>query len=472
MQDSGHASRQSRAIKYFESYERRFILLLSVLAAVHVFIFSAAFPFFNNVDEPMHFDLVVKYSHGDVPRKLEQISPESAAFLALFSSCAYLGTPDKFPGHRMPPPPWTEPQEIMRRDFTANSAAWQLQQNYEVSQAPLYYGLAGAWWRTEKLLGFKNGQLLYWLRFLNVAQIVLLVWLGWFAAGLVFPENIFVRIAVPAIVAFIPQTAFFSIDNDMVSSLCFAAAFVCLLKWLFPGKFSVWWAAAAGLAFAATYLAKTTNIPLLAAAVAFIGIKLYQDLRDGTLRKPLPHLAAFLCCAALPILAWMMWCKFNYGDCTGSRIKVEHLGWTVKAFGDWWHHPIFTPAGLWTYLSGQFGTFWQGEFWWYDKPMAFPFSNNIYCVLSLLLPAATLPVLVRASPVADSSQRFALLFSLACCIACLAFFALMSIVYDFHDCANPSRDHPYFQAGRMILGMLIPFLLCFAYGLDRMLNRF
>ncbi|MGH7942021.1 MAG: hypothetical protein ACREFR_13220, partial [Limisphaerales bacterium] len=239
MQEIRQAKRRSWAINYFESYERRFILLLSVLAVIHVFIFSAAFPFFNNVDEPMNFDVVVKYSHGDVPRKLERISPESAAFLALFSSCAYLGTPDKFPGHQMPPPPWTQSPEIMRRDFAANCAAWQLQQNYEVSQAPLYYALAGAWWRTEKLLGLKNGQLLFWLRFLNVAQIVALVWLGWLAASLVFPENIFVRIAVPAIVAFIPQTAFYSIDNDMVSSLCFAATFICLLKWLFSGKFSI-----------------------------------------------------------------------------------------------------------------------------------------------------------------------------------------------------------------------------------------
>ncbi|MGH7941334.1 MAG: hypothetical protein ACREFR_09710, partial [Limisphaerales bacterium] len=236
--------------------------------------------------------------------------------------------------------------------------------------------------------------------------------------------------------------------------------------------FSILWAAATGVAFAATYLAKTTNIPLLMAAAVFSVLKVYLDLRNGRLQKPLPNLAAFLSCAALPILAWMTWCKSNYGDCTGSKIKIEYLGWTLKAFGDWWHHPIFTPAGLWTYLSGQLGTFWQGEFCWHDKPMALPFSNNIYSILSLLLPAAILPVLVRASPVAHSSQRFALLLSLASCIAGLGFFALMSVVYDFHDCSNPSRGHPYFQAGRMILGVLIPFLLCFVYGLDRILDRF
>jgi hypothetical protein len=52
-----------------------------LITAVRVFVYSAAFPFFNNVDEPWHFDLVVKYSHGQVPRRLEPFSPESSTTL-------------------------------------------------------------------------------------------------------------------------------------------------------------------------------------------------------------------------------------------------------------------------------------------------------------------------------------------------------------------------------------------------------
>lgn len=170
-------------------------------------------------------------------------------------------------------------------------------------------------------------------------------------------------------------------------------------------------------------------------------------------------------------MAWMTWCKMNYGDWTGSKIKMERLGWTIKAFGDWWNHPIFTPSGLWTYLSGNLGTFWQGEFDWHKQPMALPFSNNIYCVLSLVLPAAIMPALLRVSATANSLQRFALWLSLACCFAGLVFFALMSMVYDFHNCSYPSREYPYFVSGRLLLGALIPFLLCFVYGLDRLVNR-
>src|ERR1700734_2306906 len=142
------------------------MVLLCLLAAIHVFVFSTAFPFFNNVDEPMHFDLVVKYSHGRVPRGAENVSADSAAYITLFNSCAYFGTPDKFPDNRMPSPPWTESSDKMKRDFAVTCAAWQMQDNYEVSQAPLYYALAGLWWDIGKAIGFHDGRLLYWLRFL------------------------------------------------------------------------------------------------------------------------------------------------------------------------------------------------------------------------------------------------------------------------------------------------------------------
>ena len=46
-----------------------------LLAAVRVLLFCAAFPFFNNVDERRHFDLLIKYAEGHVPRGAELISP-------------------------------------------------------------------------------------------------------------------------------------------------------------------------------------------------------------------------------------------------------------------------------------------------------------------------------------------------------------------------------------------------------------
>jgi hypothetical protein len=52
----------------------------------------------------------------------------------------------------------------------------------------------------------------------------------------------------------------------------------------------------------------------------------------------------------------------------------------------------------------------------------------------------------------------------------VAFLGCLSITFDFHDCFYPSREHPYFTSGRLMLGALIPFTLLYLYGLDRLLG--
>src|SRR5581483_1786223 len=88
--------------------EKIAVAILCFLAMVHVFIYSAAFPFFNNVDEVWHFDMVVKYSRGHFPRGLEPVSEESTAYLTAFNSLAYLGRTNLFRGGELPPPLWTQ----------------------------------------------------------------------------------------------------------------------------------------------------------------------------------------------------------------------------------------------------------------------------------------------------------------------------------------------------------------------------
>ena len=153
----------------------------------------------------------------------------------------------------------------------AKEAIWREKvKNHEASQPPLYYAVAGAWWRLGKIFGFDGGRLLYWLRFLNVPVIVALVWLGGLAARKIFPENSFIRLAVPALIAFMPQTTFYAINNDIFSPLTFGLAFVLLLKFWDAENLSPRLAAAIGLALAATFLTKISNLPLLAVAGIFL----------------------------------------------------------------------------------------------------------------------------------------------------------------------------------------------------------
>ena len=96
----------------FESHERKIIFLFCLLAAVHVFIFSATFPFFNNVDEQIHFDLAVKYSQGHVPRALEPVSPEATPYVVIYGTHEFLWASNNFPIEQFPLP-WTRPMEEM-----------------------------------------------------------------------------------------------------------------------------------------------------------------------------------------------------------------------------------------------------------------------------------------------------------------------------------------------------------------------
>jgi len=453
------------------SNERKIILLLCCLAAIRVFIFSAAFPPINNVDEYAHLDLAVKYSHGQVPRGLEPISREAMQFIVIYGSQEFLWPPEVFPGGQYPPPPWTQPMDQIAPILLAREAQWQ-NVNHESSQPPLYYTLAGLWWNAGQQLGLEGGRLFYWLRFLNILLVAALVWLGYFAARTVFPENVFLRLGVPALLAFLPQTVFYSINNDVLSPLCFGAAFVCLARWLRAEIPDARSGTVTGLALAATFLTKMSNLPLLAVSALAVLLKIVRLAKIKKLRASAPSLASLYFCATLPMAAWAAWCRIHFGDFTGSAAKVHFLGWTLKPFAEWWRHPIFTPDGAWTYFSGQLATFWQGELLWHNQPLAFHGMDIIYSILPPAMIILALAGSFKLSANITPPQRQMLWFSFAGVAAAFGFFALMSVIYDFHDCHNPSREHPYFHAGRMMLGVLIPFLLLFVFGMDRALTRF
>lgn len=448
--------------------ERRFIWLLCLLAAVHVFVFSAAFPFFNNVDEDAHFDLVAKYSHAQVA---PDVSPrESIYFRAAYHSHAYFNQPQNFPGGQYPAPIWKQPSDVAPKVLAAREAIREFSVNQESSQPPVYYAVAGAWWKLCGALGLPEGDRLFALRFLNIAFIVLLLWLGYATAQIVAPENRFLRLGVPAVLAFMPQSVFYSINNDVLSPIAFGAVFFRLVRLLQTDVPDRSLAAMTGIAIAATFLVKMTNLPLLVVAFTVVVLKIRRLAVEKKLRPAVPALIALAFCAAVPIGAWTAVCRRHFGDFTGSKFKMEYFGWTYKPFGDWWHHPIFSLPGLWTYLRGQLSTFWQGELWWHGGPIGLPALDIFYTVISLVaLTAAVVALRIRRPALLE---REALAFAFICVAAALGFFAFMSVIYDFGACINPSRTFPYFHAGRMMLGMLIPFVLLFVYGWDRLFTRF
>jgi hypothetical protein len=86
-----------------------------------------------------------------------------------------------------------------------------------------------------------------------------------------------------------------------------------------------------------------------------------------------------------------------------------------------------------------------------------------------LLAAALLGLRKKAD--LSTFQRQAIGVAALCFFASVGFLALLSVQFDFGNCINPSRAHPYFASGRLLSGAMIPFALCYVYGIGWLLRR-
>jgi len=449
--------------------ELALILFFCLVAALRVFIFSAGFPFFSDIDEDLHFDLIMQYSHARLPRSFDLLKEETVEWIVPYASPEFVATPDQFPGAKFPPPLWKQSPAEAAPELTATKAAWSIEINFESSQPPLYYALASIWWRIGQTIGLTGIGALYWIRFLNVPLIAIVVWLGYVTARTIAPERVDLRVGVPMLLAFIPQNVFYAMNNDVLSPICFGALFLCLLQWLRAKTPVFSLGALTGLAIAATYLTKLSNLPLIAVALVAVMAKLVSLMRQRP-SAGLMALAALLLCAAIPVVSWMLWTNYQFGDPTGSTTKISLLGWTRKPFTDWWHHPIFTPRGLWTFWSDLLSAFWRGEVKWHGRPLSWQVADGFYAISSLILVGAAI-VGLRKRAGLSAFQRQAIDIVILSFVISVGFLALLSIQFDFGNCVNPSRGHPYFTSGRLLSGALIPFALLYVYGISFLLRR-
>jgi hypothetical protein len=461
----------SAASRFAMRHERKLILLLCTIAALRVSIFCAAFPFFNNVDEQAHLDLVMKYARGDLPRDLGHYSSESANSIALYGSPEYFMAPGQFATNDFPRPNWTLPAEKREEVVERNSAWWRSNENHESGEPPLYYGIAALWLNVGRALSINGGWLFYWVRLLNVFVAATMVWLGYVAAKLVFPDREFMRFSVPLLLAIWPQTGFYSIQSDSFSALGFGMAFVGLVKLLQIEQPSLSLAICTGLALAATCLVKATNLGLfLVVGLAFM-FKIRDVSHGKRLGKVLATLAVLLVSAAVPIALWFAWNVHTFGDLTATASKIDFLGWTRKPIKNWWPHPIFTLNGLKEFWPELMASFWRGEFIWHGKRLAFQTSDAFYWISSTLAIAVALISLFPRLTQLTVFQREILCLAAASFAVLVLFLAVLSIAFDFGLCVYPSREHPYFTSGRLLSAAAIPFFLLYAQAFDCVLSR-
>src|SRR5262249_23191104 len=154
-------------------------------------------------------------------------------------------------GHRYPPPLWSRPPDEVAAQLASRSAGWQAFPNPQSLVPPLYYALAGAWLAAGRALGLGEAAQLYWIRALDALCVPALVVLAAAAAREVFPARLSPRLAVPALVALLPQDAYYSIQGEVLSPIVFGVALICLIRLAREEVPDARTAALAGLALAA-----------------------------------------------------------------------------------------------------------------------------------------------------------------------------------------------------------------------------
>ena len=451
-------------------WERPLIIALCAVAAVRVFLFAAAFPFFNNVDEQAHVDLVLKYARGDWPRQMiERFDPASGRLFVLYGSSEYLAAPERFPGGIIPRPLWSNPA-LADRLLGEGVRQWTAHVNHEAHSPPVYYALAGAWYTLSGWLGLTDGQRLYWVRFLNVILFALLVWFAYRFCLETYGDRPELRIGVPLLLTFLPQDVFYSVNSDVLSPLLFVVSLSLLLTWYRRDEPGVALSGALGALVSLTFLVKFTNIALLVILGATILLKVRQARGERVRDALVPSVVALLA-ALLPLVLWFGRNYVLFGDLTGMQAKVEFLGWSPRRFGALFSHPIFTPRGVSEFWDSLMRTFWRGEFVWHLKPIANPALDTFYTLSSLaLLIAAAVAWRARnaavtereAGPNGDVAGHAAVWASVLLSLLCLV---ALSVSFEYGRSFYPSQHHPYFTSGRLIAGALVPFLVLYLDGI-------
>jgi predicted membrane protein DUF2142 len=468
---------------WLEPRERRLIIILCFVGAIRVLVFSAAFPPFHPVDEPFHFDLVVKYSHGHVPYRLanERLSVETRDAITLYGTgisnlngqLVLHDSPEYMspkPVDGVPRPAWTAPEAVHGAMLAHGREFWNVG-NHEATEPPVYYVVAGAWHRLGKAIGLDGGHAFYWTRLLNSALYAGVVWLTYLFAREVCPGNRFFALSVTVLAAIFPQDSFYGVSNDgPLAPLLFAAALYCLLRVMVSPRSWVQYAGT-GLLVAMTLLTKYSNVAVVGALLITVVASRSASARPS--RADAEKLAILVFCAVTPVAMWFTRSYLLSGDLTGSQQKYQMLGWTLKSLGAIRDHPFFGASALDAFvrdfLHGVVATLWRGEIMWHGMPRALRSVDLFYSISSALFLAFAL---IRARSARDPAERAAIWTGAATVIFAIGSLAVLSIMFDFGERQTfPSTRSPYFTSGRLIVGTLAPFLTLYVYGLEWGLSK-
>ena len=239
---------------WIASREGRIALALAVFAGFRVAVYTLAFPFFTNVDESRHLDVVLKYARGYLPRPGPDFyEPDTARWVGRLGSPEYQRDPVNPLNPEVPPPVWAAQPGAEERRVREMERYLGGRHSLEADQSPLYYATAGAWLVVGRALGLEDGRLLYWVRGLGALGAFALVLVAAWALRFVAPESRFVRLGVPALLAAFPLDSVYYLTGDALSPLLGGLAFLLVARLVVDPAASTRAHVAAGLALAAAF---------------------------------------------------------------------------------------------------------------------------------------------------------------------------------------------------------------------------
>ena len=447
---------------------------LSIYAALRILIFVAAFPPMNNTDEKSHFFTIYEYAQGHFPaRELPHLDQEFANNLLPYWSPEYILDEGELkrigitkPLYRLSP---EEQTASLRQGFYKEKLdTWVSMLDHEDQGPPLYYLTAAAWYRLGKALGVGFRGAILWIRLLNPIFYGLSVWLSYKFVSSVYPERTFLCLAVPALLAVFPQDVFFGMNRDVLSTVMVAGVLVLMVRVIKNKNHGS--LVAASFLVGLCFLVELSNCVLYGSLVACLYVWA-RESEVAVLRKVAIVAASSLAALLAPCI-WILRNLLVVGDITGSRAKAHGFGWTMKPASEFFHHPLFSSHGLSYFLVELTRSFWNGEYVWHGIPMRSRGADTFYLLSTAILFCVVVVFLIRRWKMLAFPPKFALGQCLFLVVSSILFLAAVSLPFDFHGFRGLSGPHPFFASGRIISGILLPFVFIYARGLEIVLEPF
>jgi 4-amino-4-deoxy-L-arabinose transferase-like glycosyltransferase len=231
---------------------------------------------------------------------------------------------------------------------------------------------------------------LYAVRLVSIPFFLLTIWLSYLLARMLFPDDTFIVLGAPAIVAFQPQLSFEGaiINNDMLA-IMFGTLLLYLCLRAIRDGLSLRLALALGIVCGLGLLTKATLLGLLP-IVAGVAVwcrwpRPWESVRERDwLRKTSLRALAIVGPTIALALPWYIYLRRTYGDFTAFEA-------TQKLQGDWNH-----PAGSFTDLlfSSSFHEERVHEMWGYFGWRLIPLGSGSLALIYVVMLLAGIGMLV------------------------------------------------------------------------------